>query len=155
MADRRVMHLAQFNISREKASLDDPSMRDFIDSLDPINKLADRSKGFVWRLHDESGNATSIRAFDDRSIIFNLSVWQSVESLQQFVYHSQHAGVLKRRQEWFMPMSEHAYVLWWIPETHRPSIEEAKARLRHLQQNDETPYAFTFTQMYASKSGHG
>ena len=79
------MYIALFNISQERAPLDDPSMRDFIDSLDRIHQLADKSEGFIWRLHDESGNATSIRVFDNPSIIFNLSVWKSLELLQQFV----------------------------------------------------------------------
>jgi len=139
------MHIAQFNISKQLAPLDAPLMRDFVASLDRINRLADSSDGFVWRLHDESGNATAIRAFEDRSIIFNLSVWRSIDALWRFVYHTQHAHVLERRREWFAEMSVYNYVLWAIPEGHRPTVEEAKARLRHLQEFGETEYAFTFT----------
>ena len=49
MADD-TFHLAQFNISRLKAPLDDPSLKEFVDFLDPVNAFAEQSPGFVWRL---------------------------------------------------------------------------------------------------------
>jgi hypothetical protein len=138
------MHLAQFNVSKELAPLDSPAMQDFIASLERINGCADRAEGFVWRLHDESGNATAMRVFEDRSIIFNLSVWKSLDTLSSFVYRSAHAGTLARRREWFAAVPDHTYVLWWVPEGHVPSVEEAKERLAHLRRFHETPHAFTF-----------
>lgn len=148
------MQLAQFNVSKQNAPLDDPSMKDFMDGLARINSLAEASEGFVWRLHDETGNATAIRVFEDRDIIFNLSVWTSIELLHRFVYHSQHLDVLKRRYEWFRPMSEKNYVLWWIPETHRPSTDEAKERLQHLRTHGESNHAFTFARPYGYDGTH-
>src|ERR1700694_755991 len=47
-------------------------MAEFVAALDPVNELADQAPGFVWRLQDEDGNATSIRAFDDDRIIVNI-----------------------------------------------------------------------------------
>ena len=55
------MHLAQINVGRLLHPLDDPRMADFVDNLDKINALAEASDGFVWRLKDETGNATSHR----------------------------------------------------------------------------------------------
>lgn len=141
------MYIAQFNISIEKVPLDNPVMKDFVDSLARVNQSADDSEGFVWRLHDETGNATAMRVFDDQRIIFNLSVWKSIELLKRFVYDNQHMSILKRRREWFETNAKRSYVLWWIPETHRPSIEEAKTRLFHLQDKGPTPFAFTFDQV--------
>jgi len=143
------MYVAQFNISIEKAPLDHPSMKDFVDSLARVNQSADDSEGFVWRLHDETGNATAMRVFDDQRIIFNLSVWKSIELLKRFVFDNQHMSVLKRRREWFETNAKRSYVLWWISEDHRPSIEEAKTRLFHLQEKGPTPFAFTFEQVMA------
>ena len=54
-------HLAQVNIGRFRAPIEDPVMEGFRTQLDPINALADRSAGFVWRLQTEDGNATAIR----------------------------------------------------------------------------------------------
>jgi hypothetical protein len=33
-------------------------------------------------------------------------------------------------------------VLWWVPVVHRPSVEEAAARLAHLKQHGPTDHAF-------------
>ena len=44
------MHLAQINIGRMKAPLEDPSMLGFTSRLAELNALADGSDGFVWRL---------------------------------------------------------------------------------------------------------
>jgi hypothetical protein len=54
---------------------------EFVANLAPVNALADTAPGFVWRLEDESGDATSIRAFDDELLIINMSVWESIEAL--------------------------------------------------------------------------
>ncbi|MEQ4303965.1 DUF3291 domain-containing protein [Plantactinospora sp. B6F1] len=149
------MFVAQFNISKERYQLDHPVMSDFMASLDPVNGAADEWDGFVWRLHDESGNATAIRAFDDPTIIFNLSVWRTVEQLKEFVYRSAHANVLRRRREWFEVIPERSYVLWWVDESGFPTLDEAKARLRHLQEHGPTPYAFTFDRVPAVRPGSG
>lgn len=149
------MFVAQFNISKERYPLDHAVMTDFMDSLDPVNGVADDWDGFVWRLHDDSGNATAIQAFDDPTIIFNLSVWRTVEQLKEFVYRSAHANVLRRRREWFEVISEPSYVLWWIDESELPTLDEAKARLRHLQEHGTSPYAFAFDSVPAVLPGSG
>lgn len=83
-------HLAQVNIAKARAPLDHPLMKGFVDQLDHINALAERSPGFVWRLQTEEGDATAIRVFEDPLIIVNLSVWESVESLKDYVYAGEH-----------------------------------------------------------------
>src|SRR5919108_4052308 len=58
-------HVAQVNIGRLRAPVDDPLVADFVAGLDRINALADGAPGFVWRLQTEDGNATAIRPVDD------------------------------------------------------------------------------------------
>lgn len=58
-----MFHLAQLNIARMLAPIDSPVMADFVANLDRINQLAEKSDGFVWRLKDDTNNATSIRIF--------------------------------------------------------------------------------------------
>ncbi len=53
------MYLAQLNIAKAKAPMEDPLLKEFVDNLEPINQLAEQSPGFIWRLQDESGAATS------------------------------------------------------------------------------------------------
>jgi hypothetical protein len=149
------MFVAQFNISKERQPIDHPSMQDFVEALAPVNEMADNAEGFVWRLHDDSGNATAIRTFDDPSIIFNLSVWKTVESLKAFAYRSGHAEVLKRRREWFETIPEASYALWWVEEDERPSLAEAKTRLRHLREHGASQYAFTFDRVAEMGRSHG
>lgn len=142
-------HLAQVNIGRILAPMDDPLMQDFANNLEPINALADSVPGFVWRLQTESGDATSIHAFEDTSLLVNMSVWQDVESLKAFTYHSAHVDFVRRRKEWFSRFEGMYMALWWIPAGHIPTVEEAKKRLAHLEQHGETPFAFTFKRVFA------
>lgn len=146
-------HLAQVNIGRLRAPVDDPLMEGFRSQLDPINALADRSPGFVWRLQTEDGNATAIRPYDDELMAINMSVWESLDALQQFVYRSAHIGPLRDRKQWFEPIEGPILVLWWVPAGHIPTIDEAKERLDHLKQHGPSPYAFTFRTPFPSPDG--
>jgi hypothetical protein len=142
--------LAQCNIGRAKASMDDAVMAGFAARLDDINALADGAPGFVWRLQTEAGNATSVHAFEDDMILFNMSVWESPEQLRSFVYRSDHASVMRQRRSWFEKFEGVYLVLWWIPAGHIPTVEEAKLRLAHLQKHGESAHAFSFARIYPS-----
>jgi hypothetical protein len=137
-------HLAQVNIGRLRAPLEDPLMEGFRSQLDPINALADHSHGFVWRLQTEDGNATAIRPFDDDLMAINMSVWESLEALKQFVYRSTHVGLIRDRHQWFEPIEGPILALWWIPAGHVPTIDEAKERLQLLAERGPSVDAFTF-----------
>jgi hypothetical protein len=148
-------HLAQLNIARARGPMDGPIMADFKNNLDAINGLAEKSPGFVWRLKDDSGNATDIRVFDDPMLLVNLTVWESIESLHQFTYQSQHTDFYRRRSEWFHKLETPVVVLWWVWAGEIPTLEEAKARLDRLCTQGPTPFAFTFKQrFYPADSPH-
>ena len=104
------MHLAQVNIAALKYPLDDPRVADFARNLDRVNGIAERSDGFVWRLQDESGDATDIRAFDDPTIVINMSVWRDQECLEHFVWKTVHKQFYHRRAEWFSVMEKQHFV---------------------------------------------
>ena len=112
------MHLAELNIARLKYPFDDPRVAEFADNLDLVNGIAERSPGFVWRLKDETGNATDIRAFDDPLVIVNMSVWQDAESLEHFVWNTLHKRFYQRREHWFSLMRTQHFVMWWVDEGH-------------------------------------
>ena len=145
-------HLAQINIARVLAPLDDPLMAGFVEQLNPINALADASPGFVWRLQDEAGDATSIRVFEDDRILLNMSVWETIEALQDYVYRSAHLGPLRDRKRWFVVPDEPHLALWWVPAGHLPTPQEAKARLEYLRRHGPTPEAFTFKHAFPAPS---
>ena len=94
-------HLAQINIGRLIAPIDDPRIAEFVNQLEPINALADRAPGFVWRLQSALGNATDIAYNDDPAMFVNMSVWESLEALRHYVYRSDHIRVLRDRAKWF------------------------------------------------------
>ena len=90
-------HLAQINIGRLLAPIDDPQIASFVNQLDAINAIADRAPGFIWRLQSSSGNATDVPYNDDPFVIVNMSVWQSIEALRDYVYSSKHMDVFRDR----------------------------------------------------------
>jgi hypothetical protein len=141
-------HIAQVNIGIIRAPLDSPVMAGFVNRLDEINALADAAPGFVWRLQTEEGNATSLHVFDNEHMLINMSVWESVDALYEYVYASRHAELIKGRKDWFEKMDTPIMTLWWIPAGHIPTPEEAKQRLAHLEQHGPTPLAFTFKQRF-------
>ena len=137
-------HLAELNIGRIRYDLDDPRMVEFTGNLELVNGLAERSEGFVWRYVDDngSGNATDTRPFADPRIIVNLSVWQSVDALERFVWQTVHKRFYGRRHEWFDKFEGPYFVMWWVPVGHRPTIQEAVGRLDHLKQHGPSDHAF-------------
>jgi hypothetical protein len=150
MAD---FELAQMNVARLNAPLDSPQLADFVGALDRINAVADAAPGFVWRLQDDTGNATAMQPMGE-DIIVNLSVWRDAESLQAFVYRSDHVGVMRRRREWFEKMDLYL-VLWWVPRGHRPAPEEGAARLKLLRSLGPGADAFTFGKLYPAPDSGG
>jgi hypothetical protein len=135
-------HLAELNVGRIRYDLDDPRMADFTNNLALVNSIAERSPGFVWRYVDDSGNATDTRPYADLRMIVNFSVWESVETLERFVWQTVHKRFYGRRPDWFEHFDGPSMVLWWVPVGHRPSVDEAVARLAHLKQHGPTDRAF-------------
>src|SRR5262245_54901050 len=110
--------LAQMNITRCKAPLDSPIMRDFVDLLPAVNALADASPVFVWRVQPGGGDATGIRVYDDPLIIINLTVWSGLEELRDYVYRSTHGYAMRRRKDWFARIDP-PLAMWWVPAGYR------------------------------------
>lgn len=149
MTSERSFHLAQLNIAQMLYPRDDPRMKGFFDMIPQINELAESSDGFVWRLQDEDGDATTIRVFDDEMLLVNMSVWETIEHLKHFVYKTAHAEVMRQRKLWFESMKQTYQVLWWIPVGNEPTTADAVARLDLLRENGPTPQAFSFKQTFS------
>ncbi|WP_193368068.1 DUF3291 domain-containing protein [Pelagibius marinus] len=137
-------HLAQINVARALAPLDDPRLAGFVERLDDINALADGSPGFVWRLQSDSGNATDIQVSDDPKLIVNMSVWEDLEALFAYVYRSDHLQVMAQRRQWFEKPTGAFMALWWLPAGELPSAAEGMRRLAILDHKGPTSEAFTF-----------
>lgn len=142
-------HLAQLNVATLRRPMDHPDTAEFADGLDPINAIAEASPGFVWRLQDETGNATGFARGGDPLRILNLSVWESVDDLRSFMFDTDHIGFMRRRRDWFEKPTEAHVVLWWVPVGHQPTIAEAEERLLRLQTDGPSRHGFTFSSVVA------
>ena len=143
------MHLAQINIAKALAEMDDPIMHGFVSRLDEINALADDAPGFVWRLQTDDGDALNLRVFDNPMLIINMSVWDDVASLKNFTYKTMHVEVFKERKKWFTKLGKPHMALWWVPAGHVPTLDEAKEKLELMAQHGPTEEAFTFGKVFA------
>lgn len=137
-------HLAQVNVAIAKFSYDDPRFAGFVDNLNRIYELAESMPGFVWRHVTVDNDIEAKKTFAEPNLVFNMSVWESLDALREFVYRGDHASILRQRASWFIPMNRPVFALWWHPAGTIPSIVESKHRLDRLQQAGPTEDAFTF-----------
>ena len=143
-------HLAQINIARARYEIDAPEMEGFTGRIDAVNALADRSPGFVWRLQGDDGSALGIDWADDPYVLVNMSVWESIDTFWAFVYKTAHAKVMRQREDWFKALESNHMAMWWVPAGHIPTLQEARDKLKRLDEMGPTPEAFTFKQMFAA-----
>ncbi len=148
-------HLAELNVGRLVAPVDDPKVADFMANLDRINGLGQRMPGFVWMMQGSgepgTGN-TENNIGNDAQYVANLSVWDSVEALDTFVWKTVHKQFYDRRAEWFEVLGEMHFVMWWVPAGHRPTLDEALERLDDLRENGASERAFGWD--WLRQNGH-
>ncbi len=139
-------YIAQINVAQMKDALDSPVMKEFNDFLAPINKLAEESPGFVWRMKDEEEEAiiSGNTPFEDDMLIINMSVWESIEQLKDFVYDTAHSYFVKSRKKWFNQMESQHMALWWVEPDSMPSLEEAADKLKQLDKEGASEEVFDF-----------
>lgn len=144
-------HLAQANVAYALAPHNDPLLADFMARLDELNLLAEQSPGFVWRYLTDSRDPQQ-REFDDPLVLFNMSVWESIDELHRYTYRTAHAQVYADRKRWFTGehkvIGGHALALWWIPAGTLPTTNEAKERLELITARGPSERAFTFKQRF-------
>jgi heme-degrading monooxygenase HmoA len=145
-------HLAQANVAYGIAPADDPRMADYITRLDEMNELADRAPGFLWRYLTDSRDPAQ-REFPDPLVLFNMSVWESIDALHAYTYRTPHKEVYAGRKTWFVDekavIGGHALAMWWIPAGELPTVSDAKQRLDLITAQGPTERAFTFKQRFA------
>ena len=137
------------------APLDAPLMKEFVDFLDPVNRFADESPGFVWRMQGKGGQASSYlpSPFADPLMITNLTVWADLDALRGFTYQTVHRYFLQSRRKWFDRVDGHQLVLWWIPAGEIPTLAEAKRRLELLEGYGPSAEAFTLQAAFDAAGG--
>ncbi len=150
-------YLVQANIARWHNSLEENLIREFNSQIDAVNKLAETNDGFIWRYESNDNGAEVKKAFGEK-IVFNMSVWSSLETLRGFSYRGQHSEIMKNKQRWFMKLNQVTACLWWIPKTEidngtYPGIDTAKEKLEQVDRFGPSRAAFTFANFYAMPGG--
>ena len=136
------MHLAEINLARLIAPLEDPRIDVFRNALDPVNAIAERSPGFVWRLKDEDGQGGEAYVTDDDLVLTNMSVWEDAASLEHFVWNTVHRKFYTKCADWFEIFGGLHMALWWVEEGHVPTVEEGKARIAWREAHGDSDHAF-------------
>jgi hypothetical protein len=137
------MHLAQLNVGRLVADTEDPRVAEFMAALDRVNGLGKRMPGFVWIMEGSAGQGNTETKIDgDPRYVANLTVWEGVEALERFVWGTVHRQFYERRAEWFEVLGGQHFVMWWVPEGHRPTLQEGLDRLAHLEAHGDGDEAF-------------
>jgi Domain of unknown function (DUF3291) len=147
-------HLAQINIGRFIHPRGSAANADFMNALDRVNAIAERTPGFIWRLVGDGNDATDLVPDEnDPELLVNMSLWRDVEALADYVYRqTDHLTIMRRRKEWFEKI-DIFMALWWVPAGHIPSVAEGMAKIALLKANGPTPEAFTFRQPFAAPDG--
>ena len=148
-------HLAHVNIARMKAAPGEEAVEGLVARIEEMNRLAESSLGFVWRLPGAEAAPEALQVFDGylnpfepERIFYNLSVWETVEDLRNYVYHTRHADMVRDRRAWIEPMPRAPLALWWIPRGELPTIAASALRLRAVDTFGASPMAFTLEQLF-------
>ena len=141
------MPIAQLNISVWKIDDTSAAAAPFNDNVERMNALAERSDGFIWRLLDEGRDANGRNVIGGPETLMTLSVWQSAAQLEAFAFSTVHRKIYVRKAEFFAKLQSHHLVLWNIEAGHRPTLDEAKVRLDHLNKHGNTDFAFDWAHL--------
>lgn len=145
----RDMHLVQANIARLRYPLSDPRMAGISERVDEMNRLADESPGFVWRLQEDGSldNGLSLlseymSSFEESLLFFNMSVWTGEEQLRAYVFRSAHKEMMRGRELWTERLEYPTLVLWTIEPGETPTVKDSVRRFRALRERGSSMDAF-------------
>ena len=71
-----------------------------------------------------------------------MTVWESVETLEKFVWSTIYKQFFARRSAWFEILGGMHFVMWCVPDGHRPTLDEALSRLEMRRAQGDTAEAF-------------
>lgn len=138
-------HIAELNVGRLVAPTNDPRVAEFMGALDRVNGLGKRMPGFVWMMEGsgEPGTGNTENSIgDDPQFVANLTVWENVESLEHFVFNTVHKQFYDRRTEWFEVFGQQHFVMWYVEQGHKPTMDEALERLAYKTEHGDSDRAF-------------
>ena len=141
-------YIAQANFSQWRPDVSQELMKEFLAQVEAVHEKAGNSKGYVWHYDYDPHSKILDELFGVERIIFNMTVWETIDDLKDFAFKNLHSEVMKRRAEWFYQLPGNTSVLWRVQEQHRPTIEEAKNRFDMLNELGPTADGFTFAESF-------
>ncbi len=138
-------HIAHLNWATLLDDLDSPTVAPFINAVERVNAVAERSPGFVWRSGNEAelGRRIGWPTFTENPrIIASFSVWETPDAFRAYVYKTVHGAFFRRGSEWFEADASRGYVLWWVPTGHQPTMAEARERVERYDAQGPSEAAF-------------
>jgi len=140
------MPIAEFNFGTLRYDWGDPRLAGFADNIAAVNKIAQRSDGFIWMIDDETMDAVQNDPngpLKDRpGTASTLSVWRDAESLWRFVNKTFHAKIMAKHDDWFVPGDRSHLVIWNVAQGHFPTVAEGMAQWEKLHTDGETDDVF-------------
>ena len=137
-----------------RAPVGDPQVQGFFDRLPHAFGAADGYEGFVDRsrrdpvtLKHSWGDPVHPRFYDPAQhagVVFTLSRWRSLESVNAYAYSGVHGEAVRRRLDWMVKPQWPSYAVWWVADDHIPDWHEASQRIEQLHDHGPTPEAFDF-----------
>ena len=97
--------------------------------------------------------ASHFAPFEPARLFYNMSMWEGVEDLRNFVFGTAHARMLRDRADWMAELEGASLAMWWAPAGPRPTVAESADRLTAIRERGPTPYAFTFGRVFPRPPG--
>jgi hypothetical protein len=135
-----------------KEPWDHPAVQGFVERIDDTFADADASTGLIERHNGYDDDAAFGPWVTARFVTPDLagreaqtlSLWTDLEAVFAFAYADPHAEALRHRTAWFLKPAWPTYAAWWVADDHRPTWQEAMARLEHLHDHGSSAVAFDF-----------
>ncbi len=141
-------HIAQMNMGYLLHPHGDPRIAGFEDNSDRVNAVADRSKGFIWRLQGEGydlpENDTGALFGRPEVALATLSTWKVIKISNTLFTRLFMVNLLIAERR-FEHLNDPSYVIWPIENGYIPSLTEGKTKLLQLRSNGPSPEAYNFT----------
>ncbi len=137
--------IVHFNAARLLHPPGDPRVAEFVDNSERINAVAERSKGYVWHLTGDEASVTNPNfqgVGGDPCLAFSLSVWETFQDFEFFVYKTSHNSFFKRRVSWFAPWQGPNYVMWDFAGVTPITSATGWEKLQRLAAQGSSPAAY-------------
>ena len=118
-------------------------MSGFTEQIAPVNQLAEKADGFVWRYAEAYKPRETVAPWNNPLLFFNMSVWRDLDSLLNFVRSPEHIAVTQNRDQWILPVGTPSLALWWTDGTNVPTVENAIDAFSLIANKGDTPAAFS------------